>query len=89
MSVNISVYSETKTPLKKHKGKFRTVIEEFDLLQTPTNVSYKIINSPDQAGAYIDWVNETYDMDTSCDHIAEFRQWLKEHKDSKIVFDIS
>lgn len=58
MSMNIHIYATRTITAKKRDG---TVVEEqqqqkFDAIQTPTDVSYAIIESSDHKQAYIEYI---------------------------------
>ena len=41
-----------------------------NVVQTPTNVTYKIMDSGDKKGTYIEWFNtQGWDADLKADHI--------------------
>jgi S-adenosylmethionine synthetase len=58
MSMNIMITAERKITFKNKAGKqcTGTQIEFFNALQTPTEVTFKILHSADQVKTYIDWV---------------------------------
>lgn len=80
MSMNIEIYAEPK------EGKHPTIY--FNAYQTPTNVTWQIMDSEDKIEAYIDWVLENWDVDEFDEeddfmlnlgkyHVDELRAWLK------------
>jgi hypothetical protein len=58
MSMNIFIYAARWVNFKKKNGKRSGGIQssEFRALQTPTQVTYEILESNDPAQTYIDWV---------------------------------
>ena len=58
MSMNIMITASRKITFKKKNGKRGGEIQsgEFRALQTPTQVTYDILESKDPAQTYIDWV---------------------------------
>lgn len=58
MSMNILITASRKITFKKKNGKRGGEIQsgEFRALQTPTQVTYDILESNDPAQTYIDWV---------------------------------
>jgi hypothetical protein len=58
MSMNIYIYAVRKITFKKKDGKRggSTQRDEFRALQTPTQVTYDIIESTNPDQTYIDWV---------------------------------
>lgn len=61
MSMNLYIYAEREVRVVK-TGRVSTQRIEFDTWQTPTVVTYKILNASDRAVAYMDWVkSESYD----------------------------
>jgi hypothetical protein len=68
MSMNILITASRKVTFKKKDGKRGGEIQtvKFDALQTPTEVTFKILHSADQAKTYIDWVL----AECSQDHIS-------------------
>jgi hypothetical protein len=58
MSMNVFISATRKVTFKKKNGKRGGGIqtEVFDALQTPTKVTYEIVNSGNPQQAYIDWV---------------------------------
>ena len=58
MSMNVYISAERQVAFKKKNGKRGTdkQIEVFTALQTPTRVTYEIVNSADPVQAYVDWV---------------------------------
>jgi len=55
VSTNIHFKAEREILVVK-TGKTDTQVEYVTVWQTPTNVTYDIVNSPDPIVAYIDWV---------------------------------
>ena len=58
MSMNIFITAERKITFKKKDGKRSGSVQkvEFSTYQTPTRVTYDILESKDPAQTYIDWV---------------------------------
>jgi hypothetical protein len=58
MSMNVFISATRKVTFKKKNGKRGGGIqtEVFKALQTPTKVTYEIVNSSNPQQAYIDWV---------------------------------
>lgn len=58
MSMNVYITASRKITFKKKNGKRGGGIQtlSFNALQTPTNVTYKIVNSADPKQEYIEWV---------------------------------
>jgi hypothetical protein len=58
MSMNIYIYATRVVSFKGKKGKtqFESQVNVFNALQTPTEVTYEIVESSNPAQVYIDWV---------------------------------
>ena len=58
MSMNIYIYATREISFKDKKGKKKTETQAtvFNALQTPTEVTYEIVESSNPAQVYIDWV---------------------------------
>ena len=76
MSMNIVLYA-------KKDG----VKELFDVIQTPTEVTKKILSSKDKAEAYGTYINERAERQTDYkgnnwyhDHLIKFNSFIKEHE---------
>lgn len=76
MSMNIVLYA-------KKDG----VKELFDVIQTPTEVTKKILSSKDKAEAYRTYINERTKGQTDYkgnnwyhDHLIKFNSFIKEHE---------
>ena len=56
--MNIYIYATRVISFKDKKGKKKTETQTtvFNVLQTPTEVTYEIVKSNDPAQVYIDWV---------------------------------
>jgi hypothetical protein len=61
MSMNVFIKAERTVTFKKKNGRQGrdTQTTRFPALQTPTDVSYKIVASSNPVQAYIDWVKTT------------------------------
>ncbi|MGV9103286.1 MAG: hypothetical protein ACOC3C_04115 [Candidatus Thorarchaeota archaeon] len=53
-------------------------VEWFDVLQTPTDVSYKIAGAEDPFVAYREWVLSCLNKEDAENHIEAFNDWLQE-----------
>lgn len=62
MSMNVFITATREISFKKPDGTkgIDTQTKKFDAYQTPTSVTYEIVNSSDPKRAYIDWVLKTF-----------------------------
>jgi hypothetical protein len=65
MSINLNLKATVQSTLHKTTGDEKRLIkEEFDLYQTPTKVTEKILNSKSPMLAYLNWLKEIEPEDT-------------------------
>lgn len=84
MSMNLHV-SATKVFNFEVKGeqKQKEVEEYFDLVQTPTEATYKILDQENIKESYITWLKYKWedlsqeDQEYVSEHISELEDWLK------------
>ena len=85
MSTNLHLHAETTATLPS--GTNKTIVEDFNLFQTPTTRTYEILESKDILQAYIDWANPpTSDNQWHIDYLKDF---IKSHPapDWKLVWE--
>ena len=58
MSMNILIYGERRVSFKDKQGKRKTSTQtiKFNAMQTPTKVTYNIMEQADKAAAYIEYI---------------------------------
>lgn len=63
MSMNLQLICQVQVEATNRKGKkiLKPEIISFNLYQTPTAVTYRILKEKDQLAAYIEWVKGTFD----------------------------
>jgi hypothetical protein len=73
MSMNVFITAVREVTYKNKAGQVMTSEQQevFEAFQTPTKVTYEIVDSDDPVGAYIDWVMQQYDRDEYFDVFAE------------------
>jgi len=83
MSTNLVLKASVPAVLQTKNGEtHRTITEYFDLHQTPTLTTQRILSSDNILKAYIDWIECTAVWATHTDsnaHIQEVQNWLYEH----------
>lgn len=75
--MSINLHLEATTKIKKRKVK-----EECNLLQTSTDVTYKILRSPDKLKSYFEWLDENHNNDHNFinDHKRYIKDFLKDRE---------
>lgn len=65
MSINIFITAQRPITFTKKNGEVGNDIQvlKFDALQTPTDVSWKIVGSKAPLQEYVEWVMEEFDID--------------------------
>jgi len=80
MSMNIYLIAHRKIKVLK-TNKIETQIKEIDVLQTPTNISRKIMASNDKMKEYKNWIKDYYsdDLEYIKWHLGELYEDIKLH----------
>ena len=87
MSINLHI--EAERPVADDKGNILTQNIEFDVWQTPTNITRDILNSENPIQAYKDWILSF--NPSSLHHLAHIKQldfWLEQKKQDGYTLDI-
>lgn len=81
MSMNLGVDAVVTVLFPNNKKK--KIRETFNLWQTPTEVTKRILDSDDFLCEYSTWV-DSFDCGMGDEHIDDLKTWLKDHEDWKI-----
>lgn len=82
MSMNLCL-SSSREIFNRHGESLGLQTERFDLIQTPTNVSYELVAQEDVHKAYSDWVMSNDKLDTVGVHSGtDEERWDKEWNDA-------
>jgi hypothetical protein len=85
MSINLHLFAKYQLKSGRMTGM------EFNLWQTPTNVTARIVDSSDIRKAYGEWCAEICDDSVSvAEHLRELDQWIEVWKeDATIVWEVA
>lgn len=78
MSFNIYLKAEFTVELP-YSCRAHTFVERFILSQTPTDATFKILESPRPDLKYINWIKDNHLNNDWKEHLKELRKWLKDH----------
>jgi hypothetical protein len=88
--MSMNVYISAKREIVTVKSGIKdTQYIRFNAWQTPTDVTYKIVNSENQQESYIEWVMQQSD-DYAEEHVKDLIEWINDcvSKDYLVEFTV-
>lgn len=66
MSINLNLQASAQAILRleNERTQNRIIVERFEIPQTPTEVTERILNSEDRLQAFLDWIRKEWPEDT-------------------------